>query len=163
MTIAGCPEDDNGCEGNGADGGDNSDNDNNADGDMPTCGELITAAQLSGVTGGTLEYDESGLPFCEFNNGDGFGTIQAFRGESAYDQMEAGAIASFGEENVVITDNIGAASFEWSGEILGMSYEVGFLDDTASFAVLVVTDDNCGGMEGARQIANIINGNLGSL
>ena len=127
-----------------------------------TCGDLIGKVELDAIIGGISDFDESDTPFCEFDNGAGTGSIQAFSGASNYESMKNGAIDAYGEENVLITNNIGEQSFEWEAALITtiVTSQVGFLDSTSRYAVLITTDSNTGGMAAARAIALAVNANL---
>ena len=127
--LSGCPND--------ADDGD--------DATMPTCGDLSSAFELDRLTNGVSDWEEEASPMCTFGvrNSSG-GGVQVFAGGAAdYEEMLAGAKAEFDME-VIETNAVGARSFEYNGLVGGWleTAEIGFLDFTERYAVLVFITDS---------------------
>jgi len=172
LTLVHCGDEDDDSGGTDADsdGDSDGDSDSDSDGDAPDldCGELITVAQLSEILEEEITYNEEDGAGCEFEQVDGMslGTIAAYNGgEDDYDLMLQGAYDSLAEHGEITEpDDIGLRSFQFVGDPFGMqTVEIGFLDSTGSYAVLVTTVLDWANFYDARLVAMAIDGNIANL
>lgn len=133
------------------------------------CGDIITSTQLEKVLATQVVFDAASKPVCRIKAQKGIanGSVQVFQGaaDTKYAQMAAGAKASLASKGKFNTSgSTGKKSFEFAGKMYGMDMvEIGFLDSSGRFAVLITLGVNWAKLENARKLATAIDANLKKL